>query len=253
MTRSPSAEPSPRPSKRKGARSVSTLTPSQLARKRANDREAQRAIRARTKEHIENLERQLEELKSSQSRDRTVQELMRRNRALEDELARLRESMGMPPAVTSPYSTNAVSFDDNHSAGSGTVPSPNMSPSTDYHHYQQQSGSSQYAASMTTGDGWAAGTMPSNVSSPSSASNTPDEYVAGYIPTSVPTTLMPSAGSLHSLDMNAAMHTMSSQYNMAGPHSPPHHQHQHHQQQQQHSDWGMYDMYYPAQMHTKGR
>lgn len=230
---------------------------------------------------------------------------MRRNRALEDELARLRESMGMPPAVTSPYSTNgkppherhqqhqhhhhsphhqsggaggrgaaaaaagpvtlprphnmrltphsAVSFDDNHSAGSGTVPSPNMSPSADYYHQTQQPASSQYAASMTTGDGWAAGTMPSNVSSPSSASNTPDEYVAGYIPTSVPTTLMPSAGSLHSLDMNTAMHTMSSQYNMAGPHSPPHHQHQHHQQQQQqHSDWAMYDMYYPAQMHTKG-
>lgn len=133
-----------------------------------------------------------------------------------------------------------------------------MSPSADYsaynnqHHHQQPS---QYAASMTTGDGWAAGTMPSNVSSPSSASNTPDEYVAGYIPTSVPTTLMPSAGSLHSLDMNSAIHGMSSQY-MATSSSQHHHHHQQHspppQQQHQHGDWSMYDMYYPAQMHTKG-
>ncbi|KAH7248379.1 hypothetical protein B0J15DRAFT_400930 [Fusarium solani] len=51
MTRSSSAEPAE--PKRKGTRSGSTLTPSQLARKGANDREAQRAIRARTKEHIE--------------------------------------------------------------------------------------------------------------------------------------------------------------------------------------------------------
>jgi hypothetical protein len=78
-----------------GTRSVSTLTPAQLARKRANDREAQRAIRARTKEHIENLERELEELRSVSSRDDTVQDLLRRNRALEDELHRLRESMGI--------------------------------------------------------------------------------------------------------------------------------------------------------------
>lgn len=71
------------------------MTPAQLARKRANDREAQRAIRARTKEHIENLERELEELRSVSSRDDTVQDLLRRNRALEDELHRLRESMGI--------------------------------------------------------------------------------------------------------------------------------------------------------------
>lgn len=84
-----------------GTRSVSTLTPSQLARKRANDREAQRAIRARTKEHIENLERELEELRSYQSRDKAVQDLLRKNKALEDELYRLRDSMGMPNTAAS--------------------------------------------------------------------------------------------------------------------------------------------------------
>ena len=87
-----------------GTRSVSTLTPSQLARKRANDREAQRAIRARTKEHIERLERELEELKSKQSRDETVQDLLKRNKALEKELRSLRETMGIQTSQHS-YST----------------------------------------------------------------------------------------------------------------------------------------------------
>ena len=90
-----------------GTRSVSTLTPAQLARKRANDREAQRAIRARTKEHIERLESELDELRGMQNRDQTVQELLRRNRALEDELSRLRESMGVPNS--SPYNKSSKS------------------------------------------------------------------------------------------------------------------------------------------------
>ncbi|KAI5300410.1 hypothetical protein KEM55_007462 [Ascosphaera atra] len=46
------------------SRGVANLTPHQLARKRANDREAQRAIRKRTKEQIESLERRVEELTS---------------------------------------------------------------------------------------------------------------------------------------------------------------------------------------------
>jgi regulator of replication initiation timing len=85
------------------------LTPSQLARKRANDREAQRAIRARTKEHIENLERELEELRRTQNRDETVQDLMKRNQALEAELNRLRESMGVPSSSASGSYSNCKS------------------------------------------------------------------------------------------------------------------------------------------------
>lgn len=93
-----------------GTRSVSTLTPSQLARKRANDREAQRAIRARTKEHIERLEREIEELKSRYSRDETVQELLRRNKALEQELATLREAHGLHTGRTYPPTRKSAQF-----------------------------------------------------------------------------------------------------------------------------------------------
>lgn len=47
-------------------RGVAHLTPDQLAKKRANDREAQRAIRERTKGQIETLERKIQELTSQQ-------------------------------------------------------------------------------------------------------------------------------------------------------------------------------------------
>ena len=47
---------------RAGTRSVSTLSAVQLERKRANDREAQRAIRQRTKENTERLEKRVTDL-----------------------------------------------------------------------------------------------------------------------------------------------------------------------------------------------
>ncbi|KAK7419807.1 hypothetical protein QQZ08_010695 [Neonectria magnoliae] len=190
MVRSSSAEPV-KATKRKGTRSVSTLTPSQLARKRANDREAQRAIRARTKEHIERLERELDDLKGKQNRDQTVQELLRRNKALEDELTRLKENMGVS-MTSSPYSTPV--YDDALSTGSGAIPSPRASPfpSGDYgslpdygHHYVPLPNNCESWASTVPC------AVPSNVSSPSSSANT-DDYGAGYIPTSVPTSMLPS-------------------------------------------------------------
>ncbi|KAM0428140.1 hypothetical protein ACHAPT_007040 [Fusarium lateritium] len=188
MVRSSSAEPA-KTTKRKGTRSVSTLTPSQLARKRANDREAQRAIRARTKEHIERLERELEDLKSKQSRDQTVQELLRRNKALEEELMRLKETMGVS-MTSSPYSTPV--YDDNLSSGSGAIPSPRGSPfpSGDYNSLPDYG--QQYVPLPNNCESWASTVpcpVPSNVSSPSSSA---DDYSTGYIPTSVPASMLPS-------------------------------------------------------------
>lgn len=48
------------------SRGVANLTPEQLARKRANDREAQRAIRERTKNQIDALNQRIQELESQQ-------------------------------------------------------------------------------------------------------------------------------------------------------------------------------------------
>ncbi|KAF2087916.1 hypothetical protein K490DRAFT_40856 [Saccharata proteae CBS 121410] len=69
---SPDTPGAPRPaSKRRrtsapSSRGVANLTPEQLARKRANDREAQRAIRERTKTQIEKLNARICELESQQ-------------------------------------------------------------------------------------------------------------------------------------------------------------------------------------------
>ncbi|CAO2657891.1 Nn.00g071510.m01.CDS01 [Neocucurbitaria sp. VM-36] len=92
-----------RPS-RAGTRSVTTLTAAQLERKRANDREAQRAIRQRTKDHIDTLERQVRDLtvQLESSSSTKMMELMRRNEELEQENAVLRArlshavSLGVP-------------------------------------------------------------------------------------------------------------------------------------------------------------
>ena len=72
---------------RAGTRSVTTLSTQQLIRKRANDREAQRAIRQRTKDHIDNLERRIAQLSS---KDEKLNNALQRNAALEAEVANLR-------------------------------------------------------------------------------------------------------------------------------------------------------------------
>jgi regulator of replication initiation timing len=89
------APPAKRRPSRAGTRSVTTLTAAQLERKRANDREAQRAIRQRTKDHIADLERQIQELtaqRNANSSDKLM-ELMRRNEELEQENAILRSRL----------------------------------------------------------------------------------------------------------------------------------------------------------------
>lgn len=66
------------------SRGVANLTPEQLAKKRANDRQAQRAIRERTKSHIESLEQRVHEL-SSQKPFLDLQAALKRNEAIQAE------------------------------------------------------------------------------------------------------------------------------------------------------------------------
>lgn len=75
---------------RAGTRSVHTLSPAQLERKRANDREAQRTNRQRNREYIESLERQVSQLGV---RDAQIEFLLQRNAALEAEVGRLRQQL----------------------------------------------------------------------------------------------------------------------------------------------------------------
>ncbi|KAL5348571.1 hypothetical protein ACLOAV_005988 [Pseudogymnoascus australis] len=75
---------------RAGTRSVNRLSAAQLARKRANDREAQRAIRQRTKDQIDSLEQQVKDL-TDPEKDRRMWIVHMRNRQLEDEVATLHD------------------------------------------------------------------------------------------------------------------------------------------------------------------
>jgi len=90
---------------RGGKRSVTHLSKAQLARKRANDREAQRNIRQRTKEHIENLENKVKEFERG-GRSSSVERIIKRNKELEAEVEMLRAQV----AQTQPgYQSSAAS------------------------------------------------------------------------------------------------------------------------------------------------
>ena len=67
-----------------GSRGVANLTPEQLAKKRANDREAQRAIRERTKGQIEQLENRIQQL-TEQKPYQELQDVVRQKEMVEAE------------------------------------------------------------------------------------------------------------------------------------------------------------------------
>ncbi|TKA75365.1 hypothetical protein B0A49_03336 [Cryomyces minteri] len=80
------------------SRGVANLTPEQLAKKRANDREAQRAIRERTRNQIETLEKRIKELESQQPYQELQIVLRQRDDALrenEEIRSRLQGVMGV--------------------------------------------------------------------------------------------------------------------------------------------------------------
>lgn len=101
---------------RPGTRKVSSLSAEQLERKRANDREAQRSIRQRNKEHIEQLEGQVATLQNQitdlRTRSERFDELIRRNTALDEENSRLKHQLaaiaggsGFAGGETGPFRT----------------------------------------------------------------------------------------------------------------------------------------------------
>ncbi|EXL40789.1 hypothetical protein FOCG_16733 [Fusarium oxysporum f. sp. radicis-lycopersici 26381] len=70
------------------------MTPCQFQRKREKDREAQRSICARTKDHMLRLEAELADLKNSGSgSDGIKRELRQKNQILEEEATRLNRAV----------------------------------------------------------------------------------------------------------------------------------------------------------------
>ncbi|TWU72960.1 hypothetical protein ED733_003470 [Metarhizium rileyi] len=71
----------------------------QLEHKRAHDREAQRANRRRVKERITRLEQELEERRAQIGSSKVCQELLRRNRFLEERVARYKNGRASSPTL----------------------------------------------------------------------------------------------------------------------------------------------------------
>lgn len=91
------------------SRGVANLTPDQLAKKRANDRQAQRAIRERTKSHIEALEQQVRDL-ASQKPVLDLQAALQHNERIRSENRELRQGLKsvmdiIQPLLTRPEAT----------------------------------------------------------------------------------------------------------------------------------------------------
>lgn len=83
------------------SRGVANLTPEQLARKRANDREAQRAIRERTKNQIDALHRRIRELEGQQPYH-DLQHVIRSRDAVQAELHDVRKRLESAVAILTP-------------------------------------------------------------------------------------------------------------------------------------------------------
>ena len=84
-----------------GSRGVANLTPDQLAKKRANDREAQRAIRERTKGQIETLERKIQEL-TSQQPYQDLQHVIQQKEAVEAENDEIKRRLSSVLSIIQP-------------------------------------------------------------------------------------------------------------------------------------------------------
>ncbi|TVY37774.1 hypothetical protein LOCC1_G006241 [Lachnellula occidentalis] len=110
----PAVEAEPRKKgSRGGKRSVTHLSKAQLARKRANDREAQRNIRQRTKEHIETLEKKVKELEEY-NRSGSMDRVIKRNKELEEEVENLRSQIALQqsPPITADNPQGTTTPDD---------------------------------------------------------------------------------------------------------------------------------------------
>ncbi|KAK1144674.1 hypothetical protein N8T08_004978 [Aspergillus melleus] len=129
MNTHPEPSQTKRRESRAGTRKVTSLSAEQLERKRANDREAQRTIRQRTREHIERLEHQVSELKT---KGEQFDDIVRRNAALENEIRTLKQQLTIAPSVLSTSSQVSVTHEWQQQYGSTRSPSICESSDADY-------------------------------------------------------------------------------------------------------------------------
>ena len=87
------------------SRGVANLTPEQLAKKRANDREAQRAIRERTKSQIETLEKRISDL-TNQQPQQELQTVLKQKQLVETENVYIKKKLSAALSLLQPLLGN---------------------------------------------------------------------------------------------------------------------------------------------------
>ncbi|KAJ6143634.1 hypothetical protein N7471_003087 [Penicillium samsonianum] len=135
------------------SRGVANLTPDQLAKKRANDRQAQRAIRERTKGHIEALEQQVRDL-SSQKPYLDLQAALCENETIRSENAELRQGLKAAMDILQPLMAKPELPDPSPSlATPNLAPPPSHTPPfPDTDHLTPIPGEKSYAESLASLD-----------------------------------------------------------------------------------------------------
>ncbi|KAL2006644.1 hypothetical protein VTN00DRAFT_9312 [Thermoascus crustaceus] len=119
------------------SRGVAHLTPEQLAKKRANDREAQRAIRERTKAQIEALERKVQEL-SSQQPYLDLQAALKEKQAIQAENEEIRRKLSAVLEIIQPL-VGRRGLSDLASTASRPDAATHLSASTEQNRYTPSS------------------------------------------------------------------------------------------------------------------
>ena len=126
----PQHSPEQPPKRRRGAggpasRTVAELTPEQLQRKRANDREAQRNIRERQKERVKALEKRIQELETEDAHQR-LEAVLREKHAVFSENESIRHRLAgvlniVQSILQSPTSLDGMSIQPNSVVEKHTV------------------------------------------------------------------------------------------------------------------------------------
>ena len=184
----PAASGRKRRSSGPSSRGVASLTPDQLAKKRANDREAQRAIRERTRNQIEGLERRIQELTAQQPYRELENALREKERAQaenEEIKRRLASVLRLIQPLLGSEGEAAVA-----AAAAGLAPSPpgpNAGPSSASEHGSGSNSSRIGFATPTT----------AGAPSPQGRQFTANSHAAAMPPMSTPSDGRPDAPSLH--------------------------------------------------------
>ncbi|KAK1754575.1 BZIP transcription factor [Echria macrotheca] len=213
-----------------GSRGVANLTPEQLAKKRANDREAQRAIRERQRLRTEHLEQEIRELKS-QRPYQELQTALQQTAAVQAEVDGLKQVLTSIVAMIEPLinrpptsvlygsTPTATPTTCTPTATAPSVTSPTSIIETDHHHQQHTSLQSLDLGPERLGLGFVLGPHHRIAQVPSGIHGAQDSPRYRHVPMKHDWTAT-AAGSVTSSSSSSSMTAPSSGLS-SGPAAPP--------------------------------